>query len=95
MNLDNYLVLKIMPTNFKARGRIVRAIGGPTIRLTASRCIHIERKFGLNPVYETVMTNDKAVAIDILIIKPRTILGFAFFILAATLFIIMVLSYLY
>ena len=88
MNLDNYLVLKILPTNFKARGRIVRAIGGPTIRLTTSRCIHIERKFGLNPVYETVMTNDKAVAIDILIIKPRTILGFAFLIQAICWFII-------
>ncbi len=71
-----------------AKGSIVRAIGGPTIRLTTSRCIHIERKFGLNPVYESVMTNDKAVAIVILIINPRTILGLSFFILAVTLFII-------
>jgi hypothetical protein len=88
MNFDNYLVLKILPTNFKARGNMARAIGGPTTRLTTSRCTHIERKFGLNPVYETVMTNDRAVAIDILIIKPRTILGFAFFILAVILFVI-------
>jgi hypothetical protein len=77
-----------LSTNFKAKGRIVRAIGGPTVRLTTSLCIHIERKFGLNPVYETVMTNDKAVAIVVLITKPRTILDFAFLILAVTLFII-------
>jgi len=65
---------------------MVRAIGGPTVRLTTSRCIHIERKFGANPAYESVMTNDKAVAIVILMIKPRTILDFAFLILAVTLF---------
>ena len=88
MNLDNYLVLKILPTNFIAKGNMVRAIGGPTVRLTTSRCIHIERKFELNPVYESVMTNDKAVAIVILMINPRTILDFAFLILAITLFII-------
>ena len=88
MNLDNYLVLKILPTNFIAKGRIVRAIGGPTVMLMTSRCIHIERKFGANPAYESVMINDKAVAIVILMIKPRTILDFAFLILAVTLFII-------
>ena len=66
---------------------MVRAIGGPTVRLTTSRCIHIERKFELNPVYESVITNDKEVAIVILMIKPRTILGFAFLIQAICWFI--------
>jgi len=80
--------LTILPTNFIAKGSIVRAIGGPTVRLSTSRYIHIERKFGPNPAYESVMTNDKAVAIVILMINPRTILDFAFLILVVTLFII-------
>ena len=86
MNLDTQLALKILPTKFITKGIIVRAIGGPTAMLMTSRCIHIERKFGANPAYESVMTNDKAVAIVILMIKPRTILDFAFLILAVTLF---------
>ena len=87
MDFKSYCVLNILPTSFMAKGNMVRAIGGPTLRLIASRCVHIERKFGLNPVYETVMINESAVAIDMLIIRPRTILGLSFFILAVTLLI--------
>ena len=82
-----YDALNILPTSFIANGKMVRAIGGPTLRLITNLCVHIERKFGLNPVYEIVMINDRAVAIAILIIKPRTILGLSFFILVITLFI--------
>ena len=87
MDLKIYDALNILPTSFIANGNMVRAIGGPTLRLITSRCVHIERKFGLNPVYEIVMINESAVAIDILIIRPRTILGLSFFILAITLLI--------
>src|SRR5689334_10666678 len=61
MDLKIYDALNILPTSFMANGNMVRAIGGPTVRLTANLCTHIERKLGLNPVYDMVMINDRAV----------------------------------